>query len=512
MANHKSIAIGVLVAGLGLIGAAGAYLTWHDDQQQANTSDAAGIKETIRIGVDSWVGYFPLCSPEMQKRMYKNGYKLECISDDANYAVRYQKLEDQKLDLAVGTVDSYLINGEQAKWPGSIIAVLDESKGGDAVVAYEDEIKSLDDLKNNQNLSIAYTPDSPSHHLIKSLAVHFDIKRLQEADNWAIETNGSHDALAALKSGKARAAVLWEPEVSKALKIPGVKRVIGTESTQKLIVDVLIASRDFSQQNPEAIRGLLNAYFRTLRHYRTNEAELVSDLAGWTGLSKGENQQLLKGVAWKGLLANADLWFGLGDPMADVGLIDTIQSSRMVLETYAGTDAINLPDNDPYRLIYSAPMKQLFKILKSGGSLDDPGSQTANFKPLNDREWSDLQTVGTLKVRPVSFLSGSDSLSLEGKELLDDAAKSLKHYPTFRLMVAGHTSTQGDPEANAALSQDRSDAVARYLVNTHGIDRNRVGTKGFGGEQPLKREAGESLRAFRYRLPRVELVLKRDPI
>ena len=70
MANHKSIAFGALVVGLGLIGAAGAYQAWKDDHQQTVTSDASGIKETIRVGVDGWVGYFPLCSPEMLKRMY----------------------------------------------------------------------------------------------------------------------------------------------------------------------------------------------------------------------------------------------------------------------------------------------------------------------------------------------------------------------------------------------------------------------------------------------------------
>lgn len=232
MANHKSIAFGALVVGLGLIGAAGAYQAWKDDHQQTVTSDASGIKETIRVGVDGWVGYFPLCSPEMLKRMYKSGFKLECIKDDANYVERYRKLNEKHLELAVGTVDSYLLNGEQANWPGSIVAVIDESKGGDALVAHEKDIQSLDDLKNDQVLTIAYTPASPSHQLIKSLAVHFDIERLKNGRDWAIETNGSPEALVALKSGKAKAAVLWEPEVSKALKLPGVTRVIGTESTQ----------------------------------------------------------------------------------------------------------------------------------------------------------------------------------------------------------------------------------------------------------------------------------------
>ena len=37
-------------------------------KKQRDTSDARGMKGKIVIGMDNWVGYFPLCSPEMKKR------------------------------------------------------------------------------------------------------------------------------------------------------------------------------------------------------------------------------------------------------------------------------------------------------------------------------------------------------------------------------------------------------------------------------------------------------------
>jgi flagellar motor protein MotB len=57
------------------------------------------------------------------------------------------------------------------------------------------------------------------------------------------------------------------------------------------------------------------------------------------------------------------------------------------------------------------------------------------------------------------------------------------------------------------LSLERAEAVRRYLAITHELDAHRSRAVGFGGEQPLPRLPGESLRAYTYRLPRVELML-----
>jgi len=209
-----------------------------DDFQQQDTSDAKGIKGKIVIGYDNWVGYFPLCSPEMKKRMRQTGYLLECVDDNADYVDRYKKLSSGKYDFAVGTVDSYIINGEKEDYPGVITAVIDESKGGDAIVAWEDVITSLDDLKTSNGLRIAYTPDSPSDHLLKAVSVHFDIPKTLQP----IEANGSNDALDKLLAREVDVAILWEPAVSRAISKKGIKRIISTKDTNQLIVDILIAN------------------------------------------------------------------------------------------------------------------------------------------------------------------------------------------------------------------------------------------------------------------------------
>ena len=107
----------------------------------------------------------------------------------------------------------------------------------------------------------------------------------------------------------------------------------------------------------------------------------------------------------------------------------------------------------------------------------------------------------------ISFRRGTADLAYEGKLELDRLAERLSHYPNFRVLVRGHSGIRGEPRANLQLSQERAEAVARYLMVTYGIDANRLRTLGYGSSRPLPRLPGESDRAYGYRLPRVEVTL-----
>ena len=167
--HTKIVFVLVVVAAMVLLG--GKYLQpIYDDWRQQDTSDARGTKGTIRIGMDNWVGYFPLCSNENKRRMRRIGYLLQCEDDHADYPARMARLRRDDLEMAVATVDSYLLAGNAVQYPGTIVAVIDESKGGDAMVAWADRLESIDSLKKEQDYRVALTPDSASEHLLKSIA------------------------------------------------------------------------------------------------------------------------------------------------------------------------------------------------------------------------------------------------------------------------------------------------------------------------------------------------------
>lgn len=511
--GHAKVAIGLVVLGVIAICVYRLALPWLDTQSQKSTTDSANIKATLRIGVDGWVGYFPLCSPEFKKRLRRSGYLLECIDDNADYKTRFNQLKSGKLDFAVATVDSYVLNGPEAQFPGPIVAVIDESKGGDAMVAWQESIPSLEAFRTLPNFKVAYTPASPSHHLLKAIASHFDVPKLREPAH-ASPSDGSTQAFAWFKQKQVQTAVLWEPELSQALALPGVIKLMSTADTKGLIVDVLIAGREQIRKNPEQVQLVLKTYFRTLAHYRNSPKDLQNAISKHYDVKSNQAQQLVKGVEWASLSDNVRYWFGIeksAQQVAHQALVDTIESTVDVLIDTQDFNQSPLPQNDPFRLTNSAPLQAVWS--NAAFSAQGSGSSSgAVFDALNEQAWSRLQPVGTLKIRPIVFASGSSEITQEGEEQVAKLVKDLKHYPNFRVEVRGHTGLRGDSEQNVKLSQARAQAVYASLVRNHKLHANRTRAIGLGASKPLPQMPGESYRAYNYRLPRVELVLLEEEL
>lgn len=510
MSRHVVAAIVVVVLGvLAVLGVRfiGPVLR---EQMQRDTSDAAALRGRIRVGIDNWVGYFPLCSPEMRRRILADGYDLRCEDDRADYAARFQRLGDGELQFAVGTVDAYLLGGGGADFPGAIVAVLDESKGGDAIVANKAVVPTLDALKTARGVRITYTDASPSAHLFKSVGVHFDLPQMADATRaWYLPSDGSADALKKLRAGEAQVAVLWQPDVSLALADPNLVKLMGTEDTDKLIVDILLASRKVIQEDPEIVGLLLRRYFETLDHYQRTPGQLRADVAQATALPVEQVEAMLDGVDWADLGENAALWFGTGSAAGrGNGLNEAIGSAAGILVAAGDVDQNPLPDQDPYRITNSQFVAALMAEQASAPVVADGNDGLSRgFAPLDEAGWSRLRPVGTLRIEAVSFARATAQVDTEGEAALKAVTEKLAHYPNFRLVVRGHTGTDGDAEANQALSRERAQAVSDYLQSHYGVDADRVLVLGLGSSEPLPRLPDESERAYRYRLPRVEFML-----
>ena len=244
-----------------------------------STSDAKDLKGEFSIALDSWIGYFPFRSPVFGKLMRDAGYRIKIVDDKADYKERMKMLKKGSIDFAVSTVDSYLNNGSSAKFPGIIIAVIDESKGGDAIVALKNKVKNIDMLKVKRNFKIAFTPSSPSEYLLKAISVHFGVPRLKRKDDtWRVEVNGAEEAYQKIMNGEVDMASLWEPYVSKAISKPGIIKIIGSEDIEKLIVDILLVNRKYAIKNPELVKLFVKNYFETLRIYKKSKNLFFKDI------------------------------------------------------------------------------------------------------------------------------------------------------------------------------------------------------------------------------------------
>jgi outer membrane protein OmpA-like peptidoglycan-associated protein len=66
--------------------------------------------------------------------------------------------------------------------------------------------------------------------------------------------------------------------------------------------------------------------------------------------------------------------------------------------------------------------------------------------------------------------------------------------PQIRIEISGHTDNIGSPEYNQKLSDNRSKAVADYLIRAQ-VAKDRLVCKGYGFSQPIDDNDTEVARA-----------------
>ena len=92
----------------------------------------------------------------------------------------------------------------------------------------------------------------------------------------------------------------------------------------------------------------------------------------------------------------------------------------------------------------------------------------------------------------VNFETGSADLTEGAKQVLDKAADALLQIITVRVEIQAHTDSVGKKQNNQTLSDARAKSVADYL-ESKGVERSRMETKGYGETQP--RASNETLKS-----------------
>ncbi|HEX7365526.1 MAG TPA: OmpA family protein [Pelobium sp.] len=97
-------------------------------------------------------------------------------------------------------------------------------------------------------------------------------------------------------------------------------------------------------------------------------------------------------------------------------------------------------------------------------------------------------------LKNIFFDSNKFDLKPESKTELQKLIDFLKSNPKTEIQISGHTDDIGDDQSNLVLSQNRSKAVYRYLIE-HDIDQKRLSFKGFGEAAPIADNSTQEGRA-----------------
>lgn len=446
------------------------------------TSSASQYRQEIVVAADSFSGYAILRSDLVKQELKAKQIKLTIRDDKADYDARLQALKSGQAQLAVFTIDTLIMAGAKAgEFPGSIVLVIDETKGGDAIVAPPGALTSLQSL-NDPEARLVLTPHSPSEFLARVVIAHFNLPNLPA--KWALEENGAAEVYKKFRAAgptEKKAFVLWEPYVSKALQKQGAQVLLDSSKLKGYIVDVLVAEREFLRDHPDLVRAVVEAHCRAAFVYAQQPdglVKLVMDDARANGsetLDETQARQVVRGIEWKNTLENYT-HFGLNGG-AGSGVTHLEDSIGNIIDVLLKTKALAKDPlaGQPNTLFYAQvlagmkaggfhPGKNLNLLADTGTVADVEKVRTEKqLAPLTPEQWASLRPVGQLRLEPVVFRRGSSAISEQSERDLQDLVRRLQSYPQFYLRVIGQARADGDPEANRQLAQARAEAVAQAL-------------------------------------------------
>jgi len=134
----------------------------------------------------------------------------------------------------------------------------------------------------------------------------------------------------------------------------------------------------------------------------------------------------------------------------------------------------------------------------------DPKDISADHRVLRDIM---LTPKGeTVILNHLIFAQGKAVIDPKSHPELDELVQMMKENTRIEIQLEGHTDNVGNPKANMKLSQDRVDAVKKYITDK-GVAKNRIQTKAFGGSQPPKNELTPEAKALNRR---VEMRILKD--
>jgi NitT/TauT family transport system substrate-binding protein len=336
-----AIAVLMLLLG-GLITACG------DDDDEGGEEPTGGGEPTgepveVNIGTQPWIGYGPFWIADDQGFDTDHGVdiKLTNFSTDQDLESGFASGRFQ----AANNANNTLIRLADLGLDYKIALMEDFSLEADAVVSCHPDVRSIEDIANVDDLSVAFEEFSVSdvlfRHALNEAGVDFET-----IDYTPIPAS---DAGTAAVAGRVDIAVTYEPYLQAAIEEGEDCEIIYTAAERPgLISDALAVNTEFAEENPEAVVGVLRAWGDAIDYYNENTKEAQAIIADNVGEKPSALAPSFEGVELFSLEDSQEylendyeaLWTEIGEIMLDQGQIDAVPDVNTYLDTTFGADAL----------------------------------------------------------------------------------------------------------------------------------------------------------------------------
>lgn len=386
-------------------------------------------------------------------------------------------------------------NLRNANHDGRAVMIVDNTQGGDAIVAKDPRIKSVEDLAGHTVALLQYTPsdglainaiDNSSMTAKAKSSVKFVYVQADE---------GTAGVRATLESGSVDAIVLWDPDLSLALKnVPGAHVIYSTKVATNLIYDVMVCDSKVlnNPANTPVIQSFVKGWMDGVAQAKANPDQAVDALVRTEEmfglLAKNQGREFVKGTF------NNLVWTDLSDNARILGLAGGTNHYERVYHMFDGiyrkegalanpnSPVIPAQDSFDYRFIKTL-------LAKNAAAQQQAAVPDTQFTPagLNTAE---THAAEVTKPILINFATGSAELSKRAQKTIDDElVPFLDNNGKAYIDISGNTDSTGSRDVNMHLSRARAEAVVGYLVKQWEYPASRFNVTGNGPDHPICNEA-----------------------
>ncbi|MCX7034197.1 MAG: OmpA family protein [Arenimonas sp.] len=206
-----------------------------------------------------------------------------------------------------------------------------------------------------------------------------------------------------------------------------------------------------------------------------------------------------KGYRYAGTVRGTAVAAGSGEPLA--GVLVSAANVRQALTDAQGKFELT---QVPAGLVVTSGSKPGYTGDSEASDLED--AQTVDLvlelAPLGKDSASlagQLAREGEADLYGIYFDTAKATLRPESEATLQQVLGVLNADPKLRLVVAGHTDSEGENAYNQRLSEQRAAAVMQWLTGK-GIDAARLSSEGLGESRPVADNGSEAGRALNRRV------------
>ena len=423
----------------------------------------------------------------------KQGLKLNILIQD-DVPTLSTLFESKQAQCAWRTSDFWAQeqpNLRNAKLDGRVVMVVDNTQGADAIITKDPSIQSVEDLAGK---SVALLQFTPSHGMTIDAIENSSLSGKKKASVKYVYINadeGTPGVRAAYESGKVDAAVLWDPDLSLALRSGG-RAIYSTKSATNLIYDVMVCDTRVlnSSKGRAAVQKFVAGWMEGVQVAKANPNAAVDALVKSEPLFDQLKKQ--EGTAFIKSLFNNIVWTGLDDNARILGLVGGTNHYERVYKQFDGiyraagalanpnSPVINPSDSIDYTFI-----KDLL-----ANDADAQRSAAVERDNFTASGLAAAKKVAVTKPVYINFDSGSSELSQRAKKVIDtEMVPFIENNGSAYIELSGNADGVGSDLVNKPLSMRRAQAVAQYLVKQWEVPAARLKVVGNGSDRPICNEA-----------------------